>query len=80
MAHVPDIAVVDQARKRLGLSLRQLWLSYFALGGKADRLEFEAFFQGLMRPDAFEYNILVHALNEHLMDLGEVERIPYVER
>lgn len=77
MAHVPDVVLLDEARKRLGLSLNQLWLSYFTLGGKADRIEFEAFFHRLMRPDAFEYNMLAQAVNEHFMDRGEHERVPY---
>jgi hypothetical protein len=77
VAHIPDIAVVDQARKKLGLSLSQLWISYFTIGGKADRIEFEAFFHGVMRPDPLEYNVLAHAVNEHFMDRGEEQRVAY---
>ena len=77
MAHVPDVALLDEARRRLGLSVSQLWLSYFMLGGKADRIEFEAFFHRIMRPDPFEYNMLAQAVNEHFMDRGVDERVPY---
>jgi hypothetical protein len=79
VAYVPDVAILDEARKRIDFSLNELWLAYFAIGGKADRLEFEAFFHGLMRPDALEYNVLAHAVNEAFMDRGSDERMPYAE-
>lgn len=52
-------------------------MSYFTLGGKADRLEFEAFFHGIMRPDSSQYDVLAHAINEHFMDAGDGFRVPY---
>lgn len=79
VGHIPDIAILDQARRKLGLSLNQLWMSYFTIGGKADRLEFDAFFHGVMRPDPFQYDMLAQAVNEQFMDRGDKERVPYAD-
>ncbi len=70
---------MDQARKQVGLSLNQLWVDYFQMGGKADPLEFEAIFDGLLRLDSYQYNVIAHALNECFTEQGENHPVPYAE-
>ena len=65
------------ACRRANLSLDQLWLAYFTLGGEAEPVEVEAFLQGLMPLPAVQRDILTHAVNERLDDLTTRLRVPY---
>jgi hypothetical protein len=59
------------------LSLEQLWLRYFALGGSADLMEVDAHLSGLMGFPATERDMLAHAVNERLDELMAQRRAPY---
>lgn len=52
---------------RLGISLEDLWLDAYALGGNLSLLETDAYVFGLLE-DAHEHNVLAQALNERFMD------------
>lgn len=69
----------DQARRRAELSMRQLWLSYLALGGHGDLFDLEAFLQGLATLPPHEQDVLAHALNEELTELYQAARVPYLD-
>ncbi len=79
MAHIPDAAVLDTARKKIGMSIDQLWMSYFELGGKADPLEFDAILNGVLRPDSYQFNVIAQALNEVFMERGDDHPVPYAD-
>ena len=74
---VEDHSGVERARKKLGLSLDQLWLAYFELGGEASALELEAYFEGLYELDRLQHDVLMHALNERFVDLGQNHPMSY---
>jgi hypothetical protein len=76
---LPDSVLLDEARQRLGLSVRDLWIRYFAIGGGVDQMEFEGFLHGMIKIDRFQYNVLAHAINEAFMDAGSTERVPYID-
>ncbi|SES96786.1 PP2C family protein-serine/threonine phosphatase [Geodermatophilus poikilotrophus] len=59
------------------LTLDELWLRYFALGGHADLLEVEGHLHGLMSLPPGEANVLAHALNERLDELFTQRRVPH---
>lgn len=59
------------------LSLEDIWLRYFALGGDAGKVEIEAYLSGLMPLASLQHNILAHAINERLDELGPPPRAPY---
>ncbi len=67
----------DSARRDVGLSSDELWMRYFALGGAAMPVEFEAYLTGALAPGPGEHDILVHALNERSMELGLERRWSY---
>ncbi len=73
----PGGGVLERARKFAKLTHRQLWLSYLGLGGDASPVEVESYLAGGSEPTRREYNILAHALNERLMDLGLATNIQY---
>ena len=59
------------------LTVEELWLRYFALGGDAGKVEIEAYLSGLMPLPSLQHNILAHAINERLDELGPPRRAPY---
>ncbi len=61
------------------LTLDELWTRYFALGGHADLLEVEGHVQGLLTLPPAEVNVLAHALNERLDELGRRRDVPYAQ-
>jgi hypothetical protein len=73
----PDVTDLERAREKTGMSLDELWVSYFELGGKADPVELEAFVRGLLKPDSYQYNIIAHALNERFMSRGLDHPVSY---
>ena len=58
------------------LTVEELWIRYFALGGDAGKVEVEAYLSGLMPLPSLQHNILAHAINERLDELGP-RRAPY---
>ena len=66
------------ACRRGGLDLEDLWFRYVGLGGDAAPLELEAYLAGLMPLDDHQYDILAHAVNERLGELGLRRDVPYV--
>lgn len=59
---------------------RQAWLAYFALGGRCDFLDIDAFLEGLTTLDACEQDILAVALNERLCSLYLDRRVPLLNQ
>jgi serine/threonine protein phosphatase PrpC len=63
--------------RRAGLSLEQLWVRYFALGGDTGLVEVEAYLHGLMPLPSLQRDMLAHAVNERLDELTWRHRVPY---
>ncbi|WP_279536033.1 PP2C family protein-serine/threonine phosphatase [Blastococcus xanthinilyticus] len=59
------------------LSLEQLWVRYFALGGTADLMEVDAYLSGLATLPDDQHDLLAHAVNERLDELLARHRVPY---
>lgn len=60
------------------VSMEELWLRYFTLGGLAGQFEVEAYIYGAMALPALQRDVLAHALNERLDEmLSEATRAPY---
>lgn len=60
------------------VSIEELWLRYFTLGGQAGQFEVEAYIHGAIALPALQRDILAHALNERLDELYSGEaRAPY---
>jgi hypothetical protein len=67
---------VAAARRHTDLSLEQLWLRYFELGGSVDQLELEAYLEGLHALPASERDVLAVTVNERLDELAWNRRVP----
>jgi hypothetical protein len=64
-----DRALLVRAFEGSQLSVEELWLAYFSLGGNVGRYEVEAYLAGLMPLNAHEHNVLAQAVNERLAEL-----------
>lgn len=70
---------LELARRETDLSVDDLWLRYFALGGMSSALEIEAYLFEALVPDAHEHDVLAVALNERFAELGGDHPVPYAE-
>ena len=61
------------------LTIRDLWLRCFALGGMNTPQELGSFIRGESNPTRHEYNLVAVALNEYLTDIGLGQYVPYIE-
>ena len=75
MSDAPGL--LEQARRTLGLSLDDLWMRYFALGGMSTALELEAYLFGALVAQPHEHDLLAVALNERFSEIGGDHPIPY---
>ena len=58
------------------LTVGQLWVRYFALGGDAGELEVDAYLNGAIALPGIQHDMLAHAINERLDELTP-PRAPY---
>jgi hypothetical protein len=58
------------------LTVAELWLRYFALGGEAGELEVDAYLNGAIALPSFQHDMLAHAINERLNEIA-APRAPY---
>jgi hypothetical protein len=68
---------LEQARREVGLSVDDLWLRYFALGGMSTALELEAILYRALVPEVHDRDVLAVALNERFAEIGGDHPIPY---
>lgn len=73
----PTSDALETARVAAGLTVTQLWLRYFALGGMTPALEVEAICLGVLSTNPDDYDRIVHALNERFLELGQHFPVPY---
>lgn len=71
------IDALEQARRDVGLSIPDLWMRYFALGGMSTALEMEAMLYGALVPRTHDRDLIAVALNERYAELGGDHPIPY---
>ncbi|WP_181036306.1 GAF domain-containing protein [Arthrobacter sp. B1805] len=71
-------AQVEQLREVLsatGLTLEDIWVSYYGRGGAVSRFELEAYLSGMFELQDIECDILADATNELLAGVGAKDRI-----
>ncbi|MFD0808419.1 PP2C family protein-serine/threonine phosphatase [Amycolatopsis umgeniensis] len=83
MINVASLQAEEQRRSvaacfaRTGLTVEQLWLRYFALGGDVTETELEAFLEGLLPLPRIQRDMVAHAVNERLGEVPGARRAPY---
>jgi len=73
---IPAHAVLEAARRQAGLSLDELWMAYFALGGAQSSDGLRDYLAGAGSP-LRDYDVVAQAINERFADQGENHPVPY---
>jgi hypothetical protein len=60
------------------LTVDELWLRYFSLGGEAGWFEIDAYLNGAIAMPPMQHDLLAHAINERLDEIAP-PRAPYSE-
>ncbi|HEY0510226.1 MAG TPA: PP2C family protein-serine/threonine phosphatase [Blastococcus sp.] len=76
-AREEDRSPLQAAYEHTDLSLEQLWLRYFSLGGEADLVDVDAHISGLLSLPTSQHDMLAHAINERLDEVAAQHRAPY---
>lgn len=74
--------LADDLRRSLdaaGMSLSDLWLRYFALGGTAASVMLDAWVKGVLVPPVQERNLVVQAVNEYFLEQGVKPPLSYLD-
>ena len=71
-------APLEAARQTLGISVIDLWWTYFALGGNEDAYALTAYLNGESIPAASTHNIIAHALNQEFSERGQNSPVAYL--
>lgn len=77
MSERAPVLVLEAARQQAGLSVLELWLAYFALGGMATVPEVEAILAGMERPGIRDHDLLALALNERFSEMDLDHPVQY---
>jgi hypothetical protein len=72
-----DDMTLNTARQQLGLSVLDLWIAYFAIGGLSDAPTLESYLHGQSTAPNTEHNLIAHALNERFSELNMDTPVPY---
>ena len=70
---------LEYARRVTEMSVDDLWLRYFALGGMSSALEIEAYLFRALIPAPHDHDVLAVALNERFAELGGDHPVPYAD-
>ena len=72
-----EIDVLELARRELALTVSDLWLRYFALGGMSTAMEVEAILYGALVAADRDRDLIAVALNERYAELGGDHPLAY---
>ncbi|MHA7219220.1 hypothetical protein ACX80L_10040 [Arthrobacter sp. MDT1-48-3] len=77
--HAPDeqYAETFEAMSRAGLSLSEVWVHYFSLGGYIDEYEVNAYLHGLLSLPELDRDMISQAVNELYDDICRSPRAPF---
>jgi hypothetical protein len=72
------VAALETAREELRLSVQQLWIAYFGVGGNHNAEQLATYLAGGASDSAFtDHNHIIDALNDAFVDRGGDHPLPY---
>lgn len=71
--------ILEAARLQAGLTPRELWIGYCALGGMGDPATLRTYLAGTSTPSRLEYDVIAQTLNDAHIGAGEDHPVPYAE-
>ena len=70
--------IIDEGRRKIGLSVADTWVRYFGLGGDANPNKIARYLAGEDTLSDIEHDKLAHAVNEEFSEAGQDHPMPYV--
>jgi hypothetical protein len=70
---------LEAARSMLGLTVLDLWVDYFGLGGNLPPAAISAALSGRLELSDHDHDVLVQALNEAFVDRNENHPLSYAD-
>ena len=77
MASPAQVQQMREVLSETGLSLEDVWISYYGLGGEVSNFELEAYLGGLLLLQDQECDLLADAMNDLLAELGAQRRVSH---
>jgi hypothetical protein len=65
-----------RALEAADLTVDELWLRYFSMGGEAGRFEIDAYLNGAIALPPMQHDVVAHVINERLDEIAP-PRAPY---
>jgi hypothetical protein len=66
----------QRALEAADLTVDELWLRYFSMGGEAGRFEIDAYLNGAIALPPMQHDVVAHVINERLDEIAP-PRAPY---
>ncbi|WP_237571117.1 hypothetical protein [Mycolicibacterium lacusdiani] len=66
----------QRALEAADLTVDELWLRYFSMGGEAGRFELDAYLNGAIALPPIQHDVVAHVINERLDEIAP-PRAPY---
>jgi hypothetical protein len=73
---IPAHQVLEAARTQAGMSVDELWMAYFALGGAALPATLRLYLAG-DGTNGMDYDVVAQAINERFLEKGGDHPVPY---
>lgn len=73
----PPVGPLESGRRRLGITLSELWVGYFAVGGNATVAEVDEWLAGESTPSPGDHDLVAQALNDRFLERGLNHPIAY---
>jgi hypothetical protein len=68
---VATLAAVRDARRQLGLTIQELWIGYFSVGGNRDSIQLAAYLDSDgLDADPVDHDYIIAALNDAYTERG----------
>jgi hypothetical protein len=71
--------ILEAARQVAGITNRDLWIRYYAIGGRARPEVLDGYLDSSVVADPAEYDVVAQALNDLFTDRGGNHPVPYAE-
>ncbi len=64
------IAGIESGRRHLGMSTRDVWIGYFAVGGNGSQADVRGWLSSAVGLPAREHDMLAQAVNDRFTEIG----------
>lgn len=70
---------LQTGRELAGLSVHDLWVAYWSIGGMATPQVLMSYLDGTHEPEAGDYDVVAQAINDQFVDRQMDHPVPYAD-